>query len=665
MRLLERLRRTPPRSSDAVSERPPRLVLRFAVVTAACLGLGAAAIVVAVRHHNVVEAERRAAGHAQFLAERILADELEPSDLERTVTHERRADLDARVERKLLGPGTLYVTVSRPDRLITYSTDHALIGERSVSQARSAEALRGTVTSDVTSVPDPVTPSVRRKVLRTYVPVSVDGQTGIAAIYQDYAPIEAAARSALLPVAGILEVVLLLLFLLLVPLLVRVSRRLRRYVERIQHQASHDDLTGLPNRAEFARRIGAALDPAREEADERAVLLLDVDRFQDVNETLGHERGDELIVALAERLSDVCGDEVVLARLGADEFGLLAPGLGPAGAAALAERTTRSLEAPFVIQGVPLVVEASIGIAVHPENGESGAELLRAADAAVCRAKDLRSGVAFYDGTMAGSNAQALRLVSELRPALERAEIVIHFQPKVAVADRRLVGAEALVRWQHPELGLLQPGAFVPFVERTAASRALSAYVLEGAAKQLRAWGDVAETMSVSVNLTMLDLVDEELPERVQALLKTTGLAPSRIELEITESVIMADPARVRAVVERLKGIGVRLAVDDFGTGYSSLGYLKSLPVDVLKIDRSFVMAMDADESDRAIVRSTVELAHNLGLEVVAEGVENEAALDELARLGCDYAQGYLISRPVDADAFAAFAREPADRRAA
>jgi EAL domain-containing protein (putative c-di-GMP-specific phosphodiesterase class I) len=267
-------------------------------------------------------------------------------------------------------------------------------------------------------------------------------------------------------------------------------------------------------------------------------------------------------------------------------------------------------------------------------------------------AKDRRLGVVVYDDALEGSTATALTLMSELRPALERKELVLHFQPQIAVASGEATGAEALVRWQHPERGLLQPWAFVPFVERTGASTLLSEYVLEEAACQLRSWLRGGLDLGVAVNLTMFDLLDQCLPEKIAALIARTELEPHRLELEITESVIMGDPQRVRDVVERLKSIGVRLAIDDFGTGYSSLSYLKSLPIDVIKIDRSFVMGMGANDSDAAIVRSTIDLAHNLELEVVAEGVEDEATLEELARYGCDFAQGYFIGRPCDAGAF-------------
>jgi diguanylate cyclase (GGDEF)-like protein len=632
-----------------VIERPPRLVMRFGVVTALCLGLGGAAILLFTRHVNTLEAERAAAKHAQLVAEDVLADHLQSKDFARPVTPSRRAQLDELFRRKILRPGTVQVSLSRPDRVVTYSTDHALIGLRVASASRTKEALDGTLTSDVTTLPDPQRGKL--KALRTYVPVSVGGRRGVVAVHQDYGPIQATARAALLPVAGILEVVLVLLFASLVPLLIRVTRRLRRHAERIQHQALHDELTGLPNRLSFRNEILRAVAAARDESPV-TVLILDLDRFKEINETLGHRSGDELLKGCAERLRGLTPEPAILARLGGDEFGIVCPGMTTAQASALAEDIRAELETPVLVNEIPLVVEASVGISAYPDNGRGVDEILQTADAAVSLAKDRHLGVAYHQGTLEASTANALTLVSQLRPALEKKELILHYQAQMDVQTGEITGAEALVRWLHPDRGLLQPGSFVPFVERTGASKALSAYVLAEAASQLRSWQEQGYPIGVAVNLTMFDLLDIRLPEQIAELVDRSGIEPQRLELEITESLIMGDPDRVRGVVERLKQIGVRIAIDDFGTGYSSLSYLKTLPVDVIKIDRSFVMGMATDESDAAIVQSTIELAHNLGLGVVAEGVEDAETLEALAQFGCDVAQGYFIARPCGAAEF-------------
>jgi diguanylate cyclase (GGDEF)-like protein len=640
-------------TTGVITERPPRLVLRFALLTALCLGAGAAAILLFTRHLHTVQAERSAAHQAELLAQTILSDELGASDFERPPGSKRRAELDQLFRHKALLNGTVLVTLNRPDRLVTYSTDHTLIGRRTVDAERTREVLGGTLTSDVTSILDPRTKS-QLKVLRSYVPLTGEDRRGIVGIYQDYSPIESAAQSAFLPVAGILELVLLLLYITLVPILVRVSRRLQRHVEKIQHQALHDDLTELPNRLHFREHISASIAAARREPVSLAVLLLDLDRFKEINDTLGHQCGDELLKDLAVRLRSVTGDDALLARLGGDEFGIVAPCKNVDEALLLAESVRSSFEAPLVARGVPLMVEASIGISVYPANGRDVDTLIQHADVAMYSAKDKRLGVALYDDSLDTSTAAELALMGELRTALERGEIVLHYQPQIDVHSGLVVGMEALVRWDHPDHGLLLPGAFIPLVERTGVSTSLTEYVLTEVARQLHEWSDagVEIDVTVAVNLTMFDLLDTSLPGKVASLLEAAGVAPDRLELEITERVIMADPVRVRGVVEQLKQTGARIAIDDFGTGYSSLSYLKSLPVDVIKIDRSFVMGMTGDDSDRAIVRSTIDLAHNLGLTVVAEGVESQETLDELERHGCDVAQGFHIARPQAARRF-------------
>jgi diguanylate cyclase (GGDEF)-like protein len=638
-------------ATSMIAERPPRLVLRFAIVTALCLGAGAAAILLFTRHLHTTQAEKAAAHQAELLAETILAQVLQPSDFRQPASPKRRAELDRLFGRKALHSGTILITLSRPDRVVTYSTDHTLIGRPTGDAERTKEVLSGTLTSEVTSIQEPQTGG-QVKVLRSFAPLTLGGRQGVVGIYQDYSPIEAAAQAAFLPVAGILELVLLLLYVTLVPILARVSRRLQRHVQKIQHQALHDDLTELPNRLHFREHIAAAISTAADGSVPVAVFLLDLDRFKEINDTLGHQWGDELLKQLATRLRSVTGDETLLARLGGDEFGIVAHGRDADDALRIAQTVRASLEEPFVASSIPLVIEASIGISVFPANGEDVDTLIQHADVAMYAAKDKRLGVVLYEDSLDTSTAAELALMSELRDALEREEIVIHYQPQIDVRSGRVLGMEALIRWEHPERGLLPPGAFIPFVERTGMSISLTQYVLRGVVRQLQKWADagVEIDITVAVNLTMFDLLDTSLPAKVAALLEQAGVEPDRLEVEITERVIMADPVRVRAVVEQLKETGVRIAIDDFGTGYSSLSYLKSLPVDVIKIDRSFVMGMMEDESDRAIVRSTIDLAHNLGLAVVAEGVDSKDTLDELARYGCDVAQGFYISRPEAAD---------------
>ena len=630
-------------------ERPPRLVLRFALLTAACLGLGGAAILAVTRHLDMQQAQRAAARHAELTAEAVLSFEVTAADLRRPVTGTRRRELDRLFDRPALADGTVRVLLASRAGLVTYSTDSSRVGTR-LQPGPVRDALAGTISSAVRTLDEPGSPADGVEVLESYVPLAVPGGRGVAVIDQDYGPIAREARSALLPVAGILEVVLLALFALLVPVLARVTRRLQRQMERIEHQAHHDELTGLLNRAGFRDAVGPCLVEAWQGGESAAVLLLDVDRFKEINDALGHASGDRLLASVTARVEQAVGAEVVVARLGGDELALFVPGAGAPEAMALADRVRATFEEPVAVEGMPLAVTASVGVAVYPDHGVSAELLLQRADVAMYTAKRRRTGVELYDAAVDTNDAARLALVAELREGLEREEVIVHFQPQVEIPSGRVVAMEALARWNHPRRGLLLPAEFVSIAEHTGTSRALTSYVLERVVRQAAEWAEAGTPTTVAVNLSMVDLLDLSLPEEVEALLDRAGLDPALLELEITESAIMADPARVREVVTRLDDLGVRLAIDDFGTGYSSLTYLKRLPVDVLKIDRSFVTGMTADESDRAIVRSTIDLGHNLGLTVVAEGVETQALWEELRRLGSDVAQGWFVAHPAPAD---------------
>ncbi len=470
------------------------------------------------------------------------------------------------------------------------------------------------------------------------------------ALFQDYAPIARAAEAAFLPVAGIFEVVLILLFVVLLPILRRVTRRIQRQMEEIEYRALYDELTGLPNRTLFCDRTQQAVASARREQASASVLLLDVDRFREINDALGHEAGDFLLRELGSRLRGLLRESDTLGRLGGDEYGILLPTSSVEEAVVLASRVHEELEAPFTLEGVPLEVATSVGVATYPEHGEDVDELLQHADVAMYVAKDAHAGTAAYDVELDTNDAARLALAGELRRAIERGELVIHYQPKADLSTGKIVGAEALVRWQHPERGLLSSAEFVPIAERTGLIKPLSLYVVAAALAQCRAWSEEGVDLDVAVNLTIPDLLDLELPDRIAALLEETGVAPGRLELEITESTILADPFRVRQVLTRLNEMGLKLAIDDFGTGYSSLAYLKRLPVQTIKIDRSFVTSMCEDPSDATIVRSTIDLGRNLGLAIVAEGVETRETWNALRGLGCSLAQGYLIGRAVPAE---------------
>ena len=428
---------------------------------------------------------------------------------------------------------------------------------------------------------------------------------------------------------------------------------------RIMDLAYRDTLTGLPNRALFADLLDKAIGDAAAAATPVAVLLMDLDHFKYVNDTLGHPIGDLLLREAAVRLQTVgTGEGDVVARLGGDEFALLLPGGGVAEAQRLAGAMLQALELPMTLQSHVVDVRASIGIAVFPGHGGEGATLLRRADIAMYAAKRKNCGVAVWDHAADQHSSERLSLLSDLRKAVDNDELTLAYQPKVAL---RGVGgehyAEALVRWRHPTRGLVPPMEFIPFAEQTGYIRAITQWVLAHAIAQCAEWRFNGLLMNVSINLSTRDLVDATLPDRFTALLKRHRCAAQWITLEITESAVLDDPAHAIENLEQLHALGCRLAIDDYGTGYSSLAYLRRLPVHELKIDKSFVIGMAADASDALIVRSTIDLAHNLGLSVVAEGVENDPTLDRLRAMGCDMVQGYLLSRPMGVVETAAWMR--------
>jgi diguanylate cyclase (GGDEF)-like protein len=433
--------------------------------------------------------------------------------------------------------------------------------------------------------------------------------------------------------------------LLLLPLLA-VHRGGREAIAK-EHQALHDALTGLPNRLLFKDRIETALH-GRKEAPS-AVMLIDLDHFKEINDTLGHHAGDVLLQEVAARLSaELDGGGGTVARLGGDEFGVLLPAMSRSGdATVVAQRLLGRLREPFTIEGLTLEVDASIGIACHPAHGETVEQLNQRADIAMYAAKEGGRGFVMFEPQLDRYSPRRLALAGALRQAIVDGEIVLYFQPKADLATGRIVGVEALARWQHPELGLVGPTEFVPIAEQTGLIGPLTSHVLDEALRQVRTWRDAGLDLSVAVNLSARSFLDAQLAAEIPPLLERWGVEAEMLELEITESMLMIDPGRAKATLDRLSSIGLSLSVDDFGTGYSSLANLKRLPVDGIKIDKSFVMDMAHDPSDAAIVRSTIDLAHNLGLRVVAEGVENQESWRRLREQGCDLAQGFHVSRPL------------------
>jgi diguanylate cyclase (GGDEF)-like protein len=629
-------------------ERPPRLVLRFAVILTIALAVASALILVVVRSFTVSQAEQAATRQASLVAATLLRDEVASSDFDRPVSPARRRELDGLFRESLVAHDTLGVSLVRTDGVVTYSTDHGLIG--STDDAAFALEAAGGIIVSTTSTARSAGATEGMKVLETFSPVGSGGvEGGAAAIVQSYEPIERDAKRALMWVGGVLQALLLVLFLVFVPLLARVSRRVGRQIEKIHFQGFYDELTGLPNRPHLRERLDLAISRVTPRGPRIAVLLVGLDRFREINDTLGHDAGDAVLRDIGARLEALVDGEPLLARLVGDEFAIVLEYLSEGDVVALGNRIRSGVERPIELDGVRIAVDASVGIALYPQHGKDAQTLLRHAEVALHAAKQRRVGVLAYSSAVDPHDPEQLSLIAELRDAAARNELVPFYQPKIELAGSAITGFEALTYWQHPERGLLPPAAYIPAAERTGAIRHLSRAVFELALVQLRDWRRLDADLVVSVNLSAVDLLDLELPDHLEALLRKHDVEARNICLELTESTIMGDLDRARSVLDRLVAIGFRLSIDDFGTGYSSLAYLKNLPVHEVKIDRALISEIATSAQDRAIVRATIEMAHSLGLSVVAEGVETTEQQAILCKLDCDYAQGFLFDRALPA----------------
>jgi diguanylate cyclase (GGDEF)-like protein len=453
---------------------------------------------------------------------------------------------------------------------------------------------------------------------------------------------------------GTVGIVVLAAVLVIFQYLVGELLKSKQRAEELRRKATTDELTGLANRERFSTVVTETIAEATNTDGAFAVMLVDLDHFKEINDTLGHHYGDVLLKDLGPRLAEAVGPDGVVARLGGDEFAVL-PGErteNPARLEEMAEELIACVQQPISVDDLSLEVGASIGIARFPLDGDDVHALLRRADVAMYAAKEDHTVVKLYMPKLDRHSRRRLTVLSDFRRALDSGEFVLHFQPVVEIAGERPRGAEGLVRWEHPELGMIPPNDFIPIAEQSGLIGPLTRYVLEHAVAECKAWRAAGRDLSVAVNLTVRDLLDRKLPSQIEELLTSHQLPAEALQLEITESMIMSDPERALDTVTRLRELGVKISVDDFGTGYSSLANLKTLPVNEVKIDRSFVSSMLKDQSDLVIVRSTINLGHELSLEVVAEGVEDDLTLRRLANLGCDRAQGYHLSRPLPSDQF-------------
>jgi diguanylate cyclase (GGDEF)-like protein len=424
-----------------------------------------------------------------------------------------------------------------------------------------------------------------------------------------------------------------------------------------RRQAVTDDLTSLPNRRLFVERSNAGIADSRQTGESLALLIVDLDHFKELNDTLGHHAGDALLCDLGPRLLEELPEGGTLARLGGDEFGLVLYPCEEDAAIRVADGLRAALEEPFAISGLQLSVSASVGIAMFPAHSDDTVGLMQHADIAMYEAKTAQSGHAVYEGARNKHSRENLSLVSEFPSALETGQLELHYQPKANMRTRHVVGVEALVRWRHPVRGLIAPDVFVPLLDRAGLGRQLTRWVLDTALSACARWRAAGDDLHIAINATVADLLDAGLPAEVAARLDRHGLPAAALVVEVTETSVLNDPGRVQAILTGLRSLGVAVSLDDFGTGYSSLTHLKALPVTEVKIDRSFVAHMGYDAADAEIVGSTIGLAHGLGLRVVAEGIEDEATWNHLAELGCELGQGYYYSRPLPEAEFEAFLR--------
>ena len=621
--------------------------------------------------------ERRALESAKQAAILSVAVGIQPllagEDLSGRLSGAATAKLDRALIGSLRGTEVARIKVWNADRHLIYSADPHTVSPIRVLHPKTSvelgEALQGNVEaeliSDSSESDNQALLDRYGSLLEVYVPIRDPGASpagrpaGVFELYLPYAEVQAAIRADQKRAFLVVGLGLLALWLGLFRTVATASRQLRRHAQRTAYESAHDELTDLPNRALLLDCVELALRDDARAPGRGALLLLGIDRFREVNDTLGHTHGDDLIVQMGSRLDQLAADGDTVARLGGDEFAVLMPQVdGEPGARAAAEAVREALRAPFEVAGLSLAVDVSAGLALLPtrlptSRADIQADLqgdaetvLRHADVAMSWAKRGHSGLAVYASDDDHHSMARLKLLGELRVALEQGQLVLHYQPKLDLVTGTVRGVEALVRWQHPERGLLAPDTFVPTAERSGLINPLTDYVLDVALAKAAHWLEQGMSVPMAVNISARSLLDPGFPDRVLAALSARRMPAASLILEITETSIMEDPERALAALQRLHDAGVYLSIDDFGTGYSSLAYLKRLPVDEIKVDRSFVAALTVDARDRLIVASTVSLGRALGLDVVAEGVEDEQTLAVLQELGCDLAQGFLFGRP-------------------
>ncbi|MEV8508396.1 bifunctional diguanylate cyclase/phosphodiesterase [Actinoplanes sp. NPDC051475] len=589
------------------------------------------------------QGEEQGRAQAVVIEEMAVAPALEDADLTSGLTAAQRDRLQAATDFAIFHGSVIRMRLRSFSGRVVFSDDGSTAGGIAVSDPAFKTAAVGD--TDVAVVPDPE--RATGEVIRVLQPVvaSASGQAiGVLELYLPYESIAARLEQQMRVTYWRLAAGLVGLYLVLALISWSTTRSLRRYAARQEHEALHDGLTGLPNRAGFQLRAKAALEAAPRRG---AMVLVDLNHFKEVNDTLGHHAGDELLKVVAERLVAALRPEDTVTRLGGDEFGVILPGAGPDEAMALLTASRARLTEEIVLDGIPLTIEASFGVALYPEHGAGVEELLKSADAAMYQGKRGTAGIVLYAGGGVAHATQWLVVQAELRHALERDELVLHYQPKIRLADGQICGAEALVRWQHPMRGLLAPAEFLPAAEQSGLIEPLTAWVLRRALADQRDWTAAGRDWPVSVNVSARNLDAPGFTGFVTGLLAETGTPADRLMVEVTETALAGDTANATRTVVELVGLGIGVAVDDFGVGYTSLSQLRNIPVSEIKIDQLFVNGVGRNPQSEAIVRSIVELAHGLGCWVTAEGVESAEARSWLEEAGCDAVQGLLLAPPL------------------
>jgi diguanylate cyclase (GGDEF)-like protein len=619
-----------------------------------------------VLHGQIIERTLADATQSASLVARLgVQPRLTPSELEHGLNAGGVRKLDNQLSARSVTRDLARIKIWNNKGLIVYSDDHALIGRHPGESDDLESALHGR--PDAATV---VTPSLHSetasevglgRLVEVYVPLrftASEQPAGAFEIYLSYAPIAAAIGSDERTIAMLVALGLALLWTILFRIVASASRRLRCQAEENDRLARYDQLTGLPNRTLFSEHLAKALNENTPN-DKVAVLLLDLDGFKQINDTLGHGAGDAVLIEVARRLCAHLDSELIIARLGNDEYAVLHPhAKSQAGALEIATQIRSTMEGPVALDGVAVNVEASIGIALAPDHAGDAEALVRRADMALAHARSYRGVVEMYSVEHDHFEAARLKLLGQVRPALDRREFVLFYQPKIDLASDDVTGVEALLRWDHPQRGMLAPLEFMPVIEQTALIGTVTMYVIDQALRQLAEWQRSGFELGMSVNLSARNLHDPALPKQIESLLKAHATPDGALTVEVTESAAMTDTDRALRVLSALRRLGVGVSIDDFGSGHASIAYLARLPATELKIDRSLITNICESPRDEAIAQTTIDLARHLDLCVVAEGIETPDVAKRLIEIGCATGQGYLISRPLPPDEMTEWLRE-------